>query len=554
MKRLSIIPEIFIWLVFSVVAGFGYAFSFFEYIGGRAQLTATDIVIPTLVWLLLAAICTFLLRLAQKTRCFVNFSKYESLFLECSVLLLLLIGGWLFRFTEYFQGVWPLNPDNEFFQYAQVLQQTKVYLNPHPASRLYVGFLHIVFLLLGNIYEAGALTQFVLLLLGVFFWYPAIRKTFGPIVAIFFTAGAMLLPDSIVASMQYNPMMLLFAIYGFIAWVMASYARGKCSGFLAFVSEFFLGALLSVTILLDISGWVFIVICGLALRQHMKNRIKKSFVTPIACCLGIVLGEKAFTYAQSVIYGMSFQEAGNFLAYPNLTLQIPDLSNVQEFVFSLGTHPIFIVAIAAISTYWLINRRAASTRIMLGLLFLLAVQLLNLDTYLEHDFLIYMGILVLLGISIQHYLMFVDKQAVSCAKKACDMPQGVSDSEKPYRSTKQNVNINRENIREVNLATQDTTEIPDLSFISDTKINGTEQNSNTETEAAEPVVTVIHFEEQPAVTVPEKQQDRPVIFIPKSMEIPKRVSKPKVEFAVEVTEEKMHFDYDVAENADFDIS
>ena len=58
MKRLSIIPEIFIWLAFSVVAGFGYAFSFFEYIGSRAQLTATDIIMPTLVWILLAAICS----------------------------------------------------------------------------------------------------------------------------------------------------------------------------------------------------------------------------------------------------------------------------------------------------------------------------------------------------------------------------------------------------------------------------------------------------------------------------------------------------------------
>ena len=65
----------------------------------------------------------------------------------------------------------------------------------------------------------------------------------------------------------------------------------------------------------------------------------------------------------------------------------------------------------------------------------------------------------------------------------------------------------------------------------------------------EPVVTVIRFEEEPAVTVPEK----PLIFIPKTMEIPKRVSKPKVDFAVEVEADKMHYDYNVEETADFDI-
>ena len=37
MKRLSFIPEIFIWLLFSVVAGFGYAFSFFSIQPGKAR-------------------------------------------------------------------------------------------------------------------------------------------------------------------------------------------------------------------------------------------------------------------------------------------------------------------------------------------------------------------------------------------------------------------------------------------------------------------------------------------------------------------------------------
>lgn len=525
MKRLKIIPEIFIWLAFSVVAGFGYAFSFFEYIGGRAPLTATDIIMPTLVWILLAAICTFLVGVARKTQCFVHLSRREGLFLEYSVLLLLLIGGWVYRFADHFSGLWPVNPDNEFFQYAQVVQASGVYMNPHPASRLYVGFLHIIFLFLGNIYEAGAVTQFILLLVGVLFWYLAVRKAFGTTAALFLAAGAMLLPDSIVASMQYNPMMLMFAIYGIIAWIMACYAAGKCTGIGAFISELFLGALVSVAVLLDISGWIFVVVCGLALRKHQKNREKKSLFTPIAACLGVVLGEKAFTYVQSVVYGMSFRQAGDFLAYPNLTIRIPTLDRVQEFVFALGTHPIFIVAIVVISTYWLINRRQASTWIMMGELFLLTIQLLKLDIYLQHDFLIYMGLLVLLGISVQQYLLLADK-------------------------TKAIVET---------VAIGDTTELPDLSFLSEEKdaaaeaADGLSEESQSTENQQEPVVTVIRFEEQPAVTVPEKEQDRPVIFIPKSMEIPKRVSKPKVEFAVEVMEEKMHYDVQVSEDADFDI-
>lgn len=572
MKQLSIIPEIFIWLAFSVVAGFGYAFSCFEYIGGRAEMSVTDIIVPTLVWLLLAAFCTFLLRMVKKSQCFAHFSRYQSLFLECGVVSLLLISGWVFRFSKYFQGIWPVNLDNEFFQYAQVTQDAAMYMNPHPASRLYVGFLHMVFLFLGNIYEAGAVTQFILLLTGVFFWYLAIRRTFGCGTAMVFTAGAMLLPDSIVATIQYNPMMLLFAVYGLIALVMSCYAQGKVTGVLAFVCELFIGVLTGTAVLMDISGWIFAGIGGLALRKHQKNCEKKSLITPVAGCLGVVLGVKAFSFIQSAVYGMSFRDADNFYSYSSLKLQVPDLNQIQEFFFALGKHPVFIVAIIVIITYWFLKRRQECSWIMLGVLFLFGLQLLGLDTYLQHDFLIYMGLLVLMGVSVQQYMQEAEEAAVAepvtaALRSGQEKKQAVRFTKQDESEKKQKSRIKKQSNQEQNQAVQeekresgDTTELPDLSFFNDIKgrISAELLNIEKAAEASmvsqeEPVVTVVHFEDEPAVTVPEKQQERPVIFIPKSMEIPKRVSKPKVEYAVEVTEEKMHFDLPVEENADYDI-
>ena len=194
----------------------------------------------------------------------------------------------------------------------------------------------------------------------------------------------------------------------------------------------------------------------------------------------MIAGAALFTIVQAKVYGMNYENAFFFQTYSELTWKIPNLNNIQAFVFSLGTHPIFIVVIAVISIYWFLNKKQAFTWIMSSLLFLFTLQLLELDTYLQHDFMIYMGISTLLGISVQQYLMSpVD----------------------PAKAKK------------------------------------------------EPAVTVIHFEEEPAVTVPEKPQ----IFIPKSMEIPKRVSKPKVDFAIEVKSDKMHYDYVVDDTADFDI-
>lgn len=68
----------------------------------------------------------------------------------------------------------------------------------------------------------------------------------------------------------------------------------------------------------------------------------------------------------------------------------------------------------------------------------------------------------------------------------------------------------------------------------------------------EPVVTVVNFDEEPAVVVPDKTE-KTAIFIPKSMEIPKRASKPKLDYALEVSVNEMFYDVDPPIQDDFDF-
>lgn len=493
MKQLKVIPKIFIWFAFSVVAGFGYTFSFFRYMDSHAHLSAGDIVIPTLVWLLLAVICTLLLKTAQKAQCLIRFSKWESLFLEGSVFVLLIVGGWIFRFVDYFHAAWPADVDNSYFLYAQVAQNAAEYMNPHPASRLYVGFLHIICMFFGNHYTAGAIAQFVLMLLAVLLWYLAIRKALGKVAALFFVAGAMLLPDSIAASMQCNPAMLLFLIYGFIAFLLINYMYSTAKGFWHYIQVFFLGFCVMLVFLFDISG-VLAVLAYILVLCHCDKRDRDisphRFNSFFEIC-GIILAGWCFRFVQSRIYDMRYLDAGELNGYQGLSLRLPDVDQIKEFVFGLGEHPVFIVAIVVISVYWLLEKKGPATWIMLSELFLFAVQFLKLDYYLEHDFIIYMGVMLLLGIAAEQYISY----------------------------SKEKIEV----IDEIPVKSSD-----------------------------EPVVTVIHFDEEPAVVIPEKT-DKSLIFIPKTMEIPKRVAKPKVDFAVEVEESKLHFDYSVEENADFDI-
>ena len=174
--------------------------------------------------------------------------------------------------------------------------------------------------------------------------------------------------------------------------------------------------------------------------------------------------------------------------YTKTVFQIPELIQIKEFIFDLGTHPVFMVSIITIVTFWLLKTRGICTWIMAGIMYLLVLKIFKMDVYMQHDFLIYAGLLMLLGMS------FREAAAINNIKK-------------------------------------ETARIQD----------------------EVPVVTVVCFEEESAVTVPEKQEEKPAIFIPKSMEIPKRISKPKVEFAIEVAEEKMHYDVNIDDNADFDI-
>ena len=481
MKQLSIIPEFLIWLAFSVVAGFGYAFSVFNYIGENSELSAVDIVIPTVMWLLIAAVSVFFINLAKKTQCFTKFSKFERIFLEGGIILLILIGGWVFRFGQPFHSIWPVNMENEFFHYAQVSAQAAVYANPHPASRLYVGFLHTVFLFLGNIYEAGAIIQYLLLLIGVSVWYLAIRKLLGQVTALCFMAGAMLLPDSIIASMQYNPMMLLFTLYGVLLLFIAGHAKSQGMNALAFIWEFFAGIGIGAAILMDISGWLFVAIGIIAIGyRYQDEKFAKGFLHVITCLMGIIMSYVLLGYGHSHFYNVDL--------YTKYVFRITELIHIKAFVFELGTHPVFMVSIITIVSFWFFKARGICTWIMAGILYLLGLKILELDVYMDHDFLIYAGLLMLLGMTLREAV------AMSNVKK-------------------EEVKIREES----------------------------------------PVVTVVCFDEEEAVTVPEKQEEKPVIFIPKSMEIPKRISKPKVEFAIEVAEENMHYDVNVDDNADFDL-
>lgn len=481
MKKSARIPEIIIWLFFSMIVCFGYAFSFLTYAARHTQASGFHVALSVSICLLLAGAGVIYVKMPRPGQCFFCFSKTEWIFLEGGILALLLIGGYILRFSDHFYGIWQSGLEDTFFQYAQVVPDRAVYANPHLISGMYVQMLHIACLFFGNIYEIGVSLQFALQLLGVLVWYMALRKLLGRVEALFFVFGAMLLPDSIRHSVQCDPTMLLFLIYGCTVFCMAYYAKSHISGKWDTFLEALLGVMTAFCVFADISGLLMLFVLAYAL--NCKHRLLSGSFWPWSKCIPVVTGLFAGLFLtvilQSELYGIRVVDAVRLQSRQGLAFTFPDKAFWHRYAARFDMQPAFLPAVLVILAYWFIRTRKVLTYTMGAVLYLFAVQFLQLDLYMEHDFLIYMLLLVLTGMTWKRYF----------------------------------------------------------------------QAYKTE----EPVVTVVHFEEQPVVEVPPISEKAPAIFMPKSLTIPKRTPKAKIDYEVEVQEEQLHFDVPVEENADFDV-
>lgn len=399
------ISEWVIWLIFSVITGFGYVFSVFTYAQKHMKLSVFHIVLPIMIWIFIIGFGMFLNRLLCCKHWSFHFSGKERTFLECIVLVLLGTAGYVFRFTVPFCDIWQNGLEGNFFHYAQVVQEQIPYMSPHLISRIYVRFLHLICLLFGNIYQIGANVQFVLLIVGVFIWYLALKKLFGMAAALFFAAGAMLLPDSIISSVQCDPSMLLFCIYGCAALAAACYVRNDSSSNTKWCcfAEFFLGIFTACCVFADVSGILFLFGVGTALAYTCK-RYQRRFIKHFCFSVcGFIVGTVFFAGLPILFYGVDPQEVLQMQSYNGLSFIFPTSERIHAYLLQLGEHRIFILSAVVIAAYWFLRHRRAVTYMMAEILFLFGIQFLGLDTYMKHDFLIYMSLLALTGMTLKQY-------------------------------------------------------------------------------------------------------------------------------------------------------
>lgn len=366
MKKLYRIPEIGIWLLFSVLICSGYAFSFLSYAARHTQVSVFHVVLSVVICLLLAGGGVIYTKMSHHRQWLLDFSKAEWIILEGSILLLFFAGGYIFRFTDCFANIWQDGLEDTFFQYAQVVSDRVTYANPHLISRIYVGILHIACRFFGNIYEAGAALQFILQLLSTFVWYMALRKLYGRVTALLFAFGAMLLPDSIRHSVQCDPTMLLFLIYGCTVFGMAYYMKSYMPAKWRMLMEVLLGMLTAVCVLADISGMLILFgfVCTL-IRKH--KLLSGSFWSKwLPAMTGLFAGMLFVIVLQAGLYGICLMDSLSLQSYHGLKPVFPKSTFWYYYMERLGRHQIFFPAVFVILAYWFIRNRKRLTYIMGG--------------------------------------------------------------------------------------------------------------------------------------------------------------------------------------------
>lgn len=153
-------------------------------------------------------------------------SKKECLFLEGTILFILLLAGCIFRYVIYTKSSWwPEDLGKTYFMRAQVTMEPFTYQNETIVSIPYHFLLHQICLIFGNVFEKSLIAHIVLFTLGVFVWYFAIKKVTNWIVALLFTSIWLLAPIGILLSLVLNPFVFWFFAFGLVALFMVSIVK-----------------------------------------------------------------------------------------------------------------------------------------------------------------------------------------------------------------------------------------------------------------------------------------------------------------------------------------
>lgn len=291
-NRLSVV----IWTAFSLVFCAAYGMTLYR--------ALTQIPMPENICVRAAAVLlSFLFAAAvyvvgRKLRSRIHIRK--KLAAEAVAFVFFLGAGLFLRcfFLQYDNGSLVPLKDTAYYEASKVTGSPVASI-AHGAQYIYVVLLRGVFLLFGNHFPAGIISQIALQGVTAILWYLAVRKISGAVTALTFFAGVMLLPQGIQSGLVYSPSYLYLLLAGMmlcgIAEILKREHLKEELKWHSYLLLFLTGAGIGILTYLDVSGLIFLVPLCLLAFVAQKNEtesvsLKKKWLRIMAEELLLLVG------------------------------------------------------------------------------------------------------------------------------------------------------------------------------------------------------------------------------------------------------------------------
>lgn len=143
--------------------------------------------------------------------------KSKRRILECvGVLIVLMVGA-----AYPAAGVFSAAEQSHYFDAANVVSNGTIYRTAHGITNLYVGVLHLLFLLFGNMIEAGYWLQIGLLFLAFAALYLAVRRMTGRTAAFMMLLFGVFSPSVRIQALSLSPEILFLFLYSVVLLLIA---------------------------------------------------------------------------------------------------------------------------------------------------------------------------------------------------------------------------------------------------------------------------------------------------------------------------------------------
>ncbi|MFI3237933.1 MAG: hypothetical protein R3Y47_07860 [Lachnospiraceae bacterium] len=450
-----------VWLLFAAMIATGYTIYMTRNV---LQLSSYEmrVIVAVASLIVFSGLLGLITWIIRKHTISISPNEKTVSIIEGVVVIIFLGASIYFHLNENLLMLFASGNTQGLFEVASVSQSQNMMSATPLLLRTYIVLLHALFMLVGNVYEAGIMFQIVLLLVGSICYYGMLRKVTNRVVAVCFLVVALFGYSGFSYASEYNTNMLLYAMSGIVSLVLYHYYIST-KKILAHLAWSVIASLLSMCLLMmDLIGLLAVIAFILiSIHQVHREKSKRSEVFFVAA-FGVASMILMACLLDSILL-LLVQEV--YLAGINLSL--------EGLLYLLGQEYILCILIIPVLTYSWNSNKLKMSSLMLMIMLCIVSEAFGVYTDMPYEYILQLLCAVLFMMSLQLYLEPIEQTAKGAVTQDANL---------------------------------------------------------------------------------QKVEEKPIeIFIPKQMDIPKRVEKPKLDYAEETSTMVMDFDVDVDVSAGYDI-